>query len=435
MGADDPTERLGKAVEQLEGSHDSGEVSSEDYDRITTFLDAKDGRKSAVAAPESGSASVRTLEAYCRRLRQVAVECGITQLGDADAVNQLLDDLATGETDVGPSDGYANGTMQQFSGALSGFFEVHDDLGVDPQDMAGVGRTDSAVDSRTVLDRAEVQAMRDEIQNTRDRALFELMARTMQRVRAVQTLRIKDVDLEDMEMGTFTLNDSDGGLKGATGKRSLLGAKGAVRRWLNEHPYSDDPDAYLITSLPSSAKGEPGEKLTQSHISRILKRLGERADVDDWQNRVRPHAFRHYGVTVARRIYDMSWDEIAQQGGWQSSDTPKEIYEHLADEDHIRKIEVQFGARDPDANGGAEPTDTICPACDSVLAPEAVVCQFCTAPLRPEATDASRSVQQDVGASRAMAGGDGSDVTEADLEEIAANDDLIARLIQIRSEK
>lgn len=373
--ADDPAERYRKARARLDEARDAGDVSDADHDAITTFLDAKDDRKKAVPAPESGTAALRSLESYCRRLEAAAGERELSGL-DTDGVNRLIDDLRTGGTTVGPADGYADGSMQAFSGALSGFYAVNEELGVDPDDVVSVSGGDPAIDSRSVLQREEIQELRGAITNARDRALFELLAFTMQRIRAIQTLRVKDIDLEN---GEFYLNTDANGLKGAAGKRPLLGAEGPVRQWLEYHP-TDDPDDALITVLPGAQNGEAGEPLTQAHMNRRLRAIRDRTDVEKPTN---AHAFRHYGVTVARAVYDLSWDEIAFMGGWASPETPKRIYEHLTDEEFIRKIKVAFGEEEPD--DGEDPEDIICTSCGFPLPPDSKACNNCGATIRADA--------------------------------------------------
>lgn len=367
MASDDPAERYGKAVDSLTEAHVDGDISFDDWKRIEQFLDARNENISSVPPPESGTCALRSLESYCRRLTSVAREVELSSL-DTDAVNQLIDDLRNGNTDVGPDDGYADGSMQAFCGALSGFYEVHTDLGVDPADIVSVSGSDPAIDSRTVLSRADVEAMRDACTNSRDRALLALLTYTMQRIRAVQTLRVKDVDLQD---GVFYLNPSDGGLKGASGKRPLLDAREPVRQWLNDHP-TGHPDDYLITVLPSASRGTPGDQLTQQHINRRLKAIAAEAGVEKPAN---AHAFRHYGVTIAKRIHGMGWDEIAFMGGWSDIETPKKIYEHLSDEDYIEQIETQFGLREPEGESG--PVTVTCSYCNLELDADAEECPRC----------------------------------------------------------
>lgn len=387
MAADDPPDRYESAREQLSRLRERGEIHEEDADRIETALDAKDERKAAVLAPDSGTCALRSLSSYCRRLAMLARERKLSDL-DADGVNLLIDDLRTGDTEVGPADGYADGTMSATTAALSAFYEVNDELGVEPSDITSISSGNAAIDVHTTLDREDIEALRAEITNTRDRALFELLTQTMQRIRAIQTLRVRDIDLEN---GVFTLNTEPGGLKGASGKRPLLNAEGPVRRWMQDHP-TKDPDDYFITSLASASRGTPGEQLTQAHINRRLQALAERSGIEKPAN---AHAFRHYGVTVARRAHDMGWDEIAFMGGWAGPETPRQIYQHLSDEDYIEKVEIQFGVREPEDTDGTQEMTTTCQACDAVLSAGAKACPECGTVFAYDAKAAQESMQTD----------------------------------------
>lgn len=66
-----------------------------------------------------------------------------------------------------------------------------------------------------------------------------------------------------------------------------------------------------------------------------------------------------------------------------------------------------------------------------ILGPNAKACEACGEVFTPDAGDAKREIQRDVGASQAFA--DGEEVTPEQLEAIADDDALLAKLIEIRS--
>jgi hypothetical protein len=76
----------------------------------------------------------------------------------------------------------------------------------------------------------------------------------------VLNLRLKDVKPDE---GIFYLNDDDGDLKGANGKRPLLGAGKAVREWKRQHP-TGDPDDYLITHKHKQTNRDGDDLATSS---------------------------------------------------------------------------------------------------------------------------------------------------------------------------
>jgi integrase len=306
-------------------------------------------------------------------------------------LNTLTQSFSEGTHPDVKDSGLSKNTLIQLQSALRKFYRYHDDLEVDDQEIVIFRRPTTSVDDRDMFSREEIEAMRDEIDNPRDRCLFELFVNTGQRVRAIQTLRIKDVDVEN---GVFYLNTDENGLKGADKngqKRPLLGAKRAVHDWLQFHP-TGDPDDFLITALASSNVMPKGKKLHQTTINKILKDIADEAGVN---KEVHAHQFRHFFVTVAKRDYGLDNDTIKHLIGHAADSKIMETtYAHLTDDDYIQNAEVGAGIREPE-----EPetlTPDICPTCDTQLDPEAKACSACGTVFAPDAQSAQATVQETV---------------------------------------
>lgn len=141
--------------------------------------------------------SYGTLAAYCQSLKRVCElsNRALTAQPDATAVNELFDSLADGTHPEVKDDGYGQGTLVQWQSAVSKFFEFHDEFGITFGNIVITQQEKTAVDDRDMYTRGEVQQLRDAVTNTRDRCILELLLNTGQRIRAIQTLRIKDVDV------------------------------------------------------------------------------------------------------------------------------------------------------------------------------------------------------------------------------------------------
>jgi hypothetical protein len=235
----------------------------------------------------------------------------------------------------------------------------------------------------------EVDAMRDAIGSPRERCLFELLAHTGQRIRAIQTLRIKDVDPKE---GVFWLNDDADGLKGASGKRPLLGASEYVYQWLEYHP-TGEPDDYLLTALPKhGGGGEPGEMLSQRTIQYHLTKIADEAGVD---KDVHPHIFRHYFTTIAKRDYGMDDAHIKRlRGDAPGSNVMETTYRHLTDEDTIEHAQAKREGREPETESPLTPQ--VCPTCQTELSPDARACERCGTVFTPDAKSAEEQIQDDM---------------------------------------
>jgi len=407
MASDDPRKQYQAELDTLRRFTDEGRVTTADADAIREFLRAKDGGDMAVTDPEGETLEPSSLAAYGQGLRLVASRHDTPLIDtDADELNEFMQSCRDGDAPGVKDSGLSVNTLGQQQSALRKFYRFHDHLGVTPEDIIILRAERTPVDERDLFSREEIEAMRDVIDNPRDRCLFELLVYTGQRIRAIQTLRVKDVDTTEAEGGVFYLNTDEDGLKGATKngmKRPLLGAKRAVYDWLQYHP-TGDPEDYLITVRPSANRGEPGSTLHQTTIGRILKGIAKDAGVKGGPDRVNPHLFRHYFVTVAKREYGLDNDTIKRLiGHGPGSKVMETTYAHLTDEDYIEKAEVGAGLREPDDDESLTPN--ICPTCDENLSPGAKACPACGTVFAPDAKAVKDQVDEDVWDSKGEASG------------------------------
>lgn len=339
---------------------------------------------------ETETLSYNSLENYGRAMRLIAKESD-RELLDHDleslttVFNTFLDDLS-------------KQTVRQRQAAAIKFYRFHE-TGVDPDEISLQKRDgDPAVDERDMFTKQEIQDLREACSNTRDRCLLELLIYTGQRIRALQTLRLKDIDLEN---GVYYLNTDELGLKGAekTGrKRPLLGAEKAVSDWIDNHP-TKRKDDYLITSLPSATNTTgDGDYLSLPAIRSRLWTIAEEANVYDRETGngkpPNPHNFRHYFVTVCYREYDMDPSTIKFLiGHGQDSTVMETTYQHLTDEDHINAARRQTDAgRDAEDKEGSLTPET-CPTCREPLPPQAKACPNCGDVFTPDAKSAQTQIQ------------------------------------------
>lgn len=426
---DDPEQRYENARRRIE----KADLSEGDQEAIFEFLDAIDPEVSTVSfRGQSGDRETKTygtLAAYAQSLKRFGelADRPLVEMPDDMGVNSLFEDLESGDHPDVKEGGYGRGTLTQWQSAVTKFYEYHSDLGIDPDAVVVKPQEKTSVDDRDMYTREEIQELRDAVNNTRDRCILELLLNTGQRIRVIQTLRIKDIDVEN---GVYYLNTDETGLKGADKngtKRPLLGAKRAVYDWLKDHPTGDRED-YLITCLPSAQRGDPGRKLSQTNIRDRLNRIAERAEIDKPPN---PHNFRHYFVTSCKRDYDMDEATIKHLiGHGPGSRIMETTYQHLADEDHIEEAEVAAGLREAEEESPLTPK--ICPTCNEPLDPSAKACAGCGTVFAPDAQDVEKTIQQDIGAAKVLAEGELSD---EDLEAIANDDAILAKLIELRSKE
>jgi integrase len=268
---------------------------------------------------------------------------------------------------------------------LKAFYRYHDGHDVDPEQIPTETQESSAVDERDLWTAEEIGAMRSVIDSKRNEALFELLAYTGQRIRVVQTLRVKDVMPDKESTGRYYVNEEVEGRKNRQGHGPLLGAQAPIRRWLQVHPTGAPEDA-LITCPPNRTGGAtPGERITQTSIRDVLGRIAEKAGVE---KDVHPHMFRHYFTTVAKRDFGMDDAYIKRlRGDAPGSNVMETTYSHLSDEDAAGHAEAQFTGEEPEEN--ALTPAAPCTVCGEMMQAGDAACRNCGAGRTPEAEESS----------------------------------------------
>lgn len=390
-----PRDRLERELRRIEDNAIDNVFSEELADRLQEFASALDSEtvrnKFIDADGNVRTYEPRSIEAYLQCLR-LSAERGLDLLDtNADSINDFFD----GEHD---DRGLSKTTLARYQSAARAFYRYYD-LGVDPDAIRVFSeRSPPKHDERDMFEAEEVDALRDACDRPRDRAFLEMLIYTGQRITAIRTLRVKDVDVD---AGHIYLNDEADGLKGALErgrKRPLFGARKYVRDWLQYHPRKDDPDAPLFVGDPNHWKTKLDEPWSEPGVRKHLKRIAERAGVD---KPVNPHNFRHYFVTVMKRDYQLDNDTLRMLLGTAvDSDVLLTTYSHVTNSDYVEHAETALGYRDEDDRDSPMTPDTCptcgeildshwkrCPACNEVFAPELKQLEAQLAESRNEAID------------------------------------------------
>lgn len=379
-------------------------ISEEDTEYILEFLDANDSRKSTFQMPDGKTKAYSTLRNYGQGLRRVAgdLDMPLSEATSRD-FNLLMDDFKSGQAPSVKDSGLSQNTVRTYQGPIRRFLKYYHEWGVDEGEISLEPPDDPAVDTRDMFTKEEVQALRDEARNrgTRDACLVDLLLYTGQRKDAIMSLRLKDVDVDQ---GVFWLNDSDGDLKGASGKRPLLGAEKSVRDWKRQHPTGERED-FLITHKQAKHKNngaELGDKLNPSSVYTQLQRIGDGAGVD---KPVNAHNFRHYFVTACKRDYGMDDATVKHLiGHAPDSSVMETTYSHLTDEDYIQDAEEKVGIREPEKDNPLTPN--VCNQCGEPLEGEWEACPYCGMIYSPAAQQTKEKMEDTLWEGKAEAGPD-----------------------------
>lgn len=410
----------------------------DDADRILRMADAYDEDNLTVGTPVGQKTkSVTTLKNYISGLKKIAPHVALTDT-DAAELNAVMQGFYDGTLEYVKEGGLSNGTVRIYQNAVRQFYYVFDDIGVDPDEIQIFTPESKSVDPADMLTRDEILAIRDAADCLRDLALFDFLLYTGQRNTAARSLRIKDLDLPKER---FQLNPEATGLKQAekNGKwRDLLLSAGTINSYLStEHPAGDDPDAFVFVGRPKYGGPDPNTMLDPTTIGGIVGRMSDRAaeDVPSIKSKpTTPHSLRHNFVTISLRR-GMPETAIKHQiGHAPDSSVMESTYSHLKDSDHIREARQGFDLDVDEVT--VELTPNVCPRCGENPPENAIICPWCKLPFTPDAVEGLEKVQQDIGAERMLAQlEDPGGLTDEQVDDIAADDALMARLISARARR
>jgi site-specific recombinase XerD len=183
--------------------------------------------------------------------------------------------------------------------------------------------------------------------NPRDRALIHVLYESAGRIEEVLNLKIKDINFD--EYGASII------LTGKTGSRRirLINSVPDLQTWLNTHPTSDEPGAWLWATKNGG--------LAYPSFYKSLGILKKRAGI---KKAITPHGFRHGRLTeLAKEGFVES--ELRVFAGWTADSSMPATYLHISGADLDDKLLSKAGFKEKGA--GVKPDESLkpvkCPRC------------------------------------------------------------------------
>jgi site-specific recombinase XerD len=145
-----------------------------------------------------------------------------------------------------------------------------------------------------------------------------------------------------MTIGSVIFNGTDVTckLKGKTGERQIYLVKNVsmLSRWLDLHPFKEEPSAALWLNLSNNRRYEQWNcRACECALNRLAKRAGIK-------KRVYPYLFRHSAATRDARL-GFTESQLCLKYGWVMGSRMPRIYLHLAGTDLRQKIMEVYGGR------------------------------------------------------------------------------------------
>ena len=225
-----------------------------------------------------------------------------------------------------------------------------------------VKEKDSRVKPEDLLSREEFEAIVKATDNPRDRALVYVLFEAALRPGELLGMTVGSVEFKD-KYCLIAVN-------GKTGIKRipLVASFTPLLRWMEEHPYRDDPDAPLWCSLSANYKGD---RLSYRHFRLLIKRLAKKAGLkkDVW-----PYLFRHSTLTNLAKVFTEA--RLEQYAGWVHGSKMSRRYVHFSARDLEDAVLGIHGLKNP------KDDDSLlkivrCPRCKAENPPGTVYCHLC----------------------------------------------------------
>lgn len=253
--------------------------------------------------------------------------------------------------------GLAAGTIRNYMKALRKFFAWLDRAWA--TDVVVGSPPEREHDPEAAITDEEMVALLDACNEfepaAREKAMLALLRDTALRIGAVLSLRVRDVD-PAADRPLVTIN-SDGPVKGASGRKPLVWSHLYCAQWLDQHPRRDDPDAAFIHKTRGYGDDEDGALRYQYAAARI-SRIAEAAGLDP--DRVHAHLFR--GTAISEWILrDLGEQGIKHRVDWDEDSREFATYSRVTDQEMNDYIYEHFGVASAVDEVGDGPRTEFCP--------------------------------------------------------------------------
>jgi integrase len=200
-----------------------------------------------------------------------------------------------------------------------------------------------------VLTEDEVQAMIDKAPKLRDKAFIAVLYEGGFRIGEILPAKLGDLQFDE--------NGARLRVHGKTGGRTvrLITSAPLLARWVDEHPYKDNPEApiWILLTKNFQKRLQPME---YHYVARMLKETAKKAGI---KKRVYPHIFRHSAATRDARYLTES--ELKLKYGWAGISGMAEVYVYLSGADLDNKLLAIYAGR---------PVETIRPKFAPIICPK-----------------------------------------------------------------
>jgi len=178
----------------------------------------------------------------------------------------------------------------------------------------------------------EIKAIVEKAINIRDKAFVMALYESATRISELLNMKIRDVEFRPQET-VITITQS----KTLKRKIPLFDSTPYLINWLNNHPYKNDPEAYVFMVLASNYYGR---KMWPGNAGYLLRTFAKRAGI---KKKVYPHLLRHSRLTWLAKVEKLNERDLRLLAGWSENSNMPNTYLHYGFDGVVEKMKFNRG--------------------------------------------------------------------------------------------
>ncbi len=202
-------------------------------------------------------------------------------------------------------------------------------------------------------------------ENQRDRTFIDCHSEAGTRPTEILSMQIKHVKFD--KYGALLHVD------GKTGTRPIRIIRSVpnLSRWLDIHPFKDNPDAPLWITLKKEKFGKP---LSYRSATKMVQSRGKKAGIT---KKINLKLFRHTEATEAAKF--MTESQLRMRHGWSNNSRMPDRYVHIVNSDVDEALFEHYGIKKSKKTDKKSPQ--FCLICKNANPYDSTICSQCGRPL------------------------------------------------------
>lgn len=238
------------------------------------------------------------------------------------------------------------------------------------RDKLKLPKIEDTVTVEDLYTKKELAAILKNCNNTRDRAMLEVLYESAARATELLSMTFKNTAFNDDGTATIIISGKTG-----TRRIPLYQSVPALKTWLNVHPTGKG--AIWIRLI------RPYAVIGARHLHHVMELILDKAGIRGKKKLV--HMMRHTRITEFVKL-GVRGQSLAKLVGWTKKSNMEAVYVHLSTEDVTNEVHAKvfgLGTKKEEAKPLLE--SMICPRCKTQNSQDTRICSKCSMPLSNDA--------------------------------------------------